>query len=73
MEYIGIDIAKSSFVAAFPKDQGYTTCTYKNDRIDIEIFLGQLDKSLHHCVLEASGKYGSLLVEMLLDSVVIKS
>lgn len=38
----------------------------KNDLNGIEIFLSQLDTSLHHCVLEATGNYGALLVEMLL-------
>ncbi|MGI2298819.1 IS110 family transposase [Candidatus Cardinium hertigii] len=68
MQYIGIDIAKNSFVVAFPKGKGYITSTYKNDRNGITIFLGQLDKSLHHCVLEATGNYDALLVEMLLES-----
>ena len=68
MKYIGIDIAKSSFVAAFPKVKGYTTATYNNDRSGILTFLTKLDKCLDHCVLEATGNYGALLVEMLLEA-----
>jgi len=30
--------------------------------------LAKLDKSLHHCALEATGNYGALLVEMLVES-----
>ncbi|UWW96957.1 MAG: IS110 family transposase [Candidatus Cardinium sp.] len=63
MKYIGIDIAKSSFVAAFPKGKGYATATYNNDRSGILTFLTKLDKFLDHCVLEATGNYGALLVE----------
>ena len=44
MKYIGIDIAKSSFVAAFPKGEGYTTVTYKNDRNGLATFLSKLDQ-----------------------------
>ncbi|MEF2228929.1 MAG: IS110 family transposase [Candidatus Cardinium sp.] len=66
MKYIGIDISKSSFVAAFPKGEGFTTSRYTNDVNGINLFLAQLDTSLHHCVLEATGNYGALLVEMLI-------
>ena len=68
MKYIGIDIAKSSFVAAFPKGEGYTTAAYNNNRNGISIFLSKLNKCLDHCVLEATGNYGCLLVEMLLEA-----
>ncbi|TSJ81133.1 MAG: IS110 family transposase [Candidatus Cardinium sp.] len=68
MKYIGIDISKSSFVSAFRKGEGYTTTTYTNDPDGIAVFLAQLDQSLHHCILEATGNYGALLVEMLLES-----
>lgn len=68
MKYIGIDIGKSSFVAAFPKDQGYTTSTYTNDRSGIQLFLRQLDKSSDQCFLEATGNYGTLLVAILLGA-----
>ncbi|WP_243518784.1 MULTISPECIES: IS110 family transposase [unclassified Candidatus Cardinium] len=68
MKYIVIDIAKSSFVAAFPKGAGYTTATYNNNRNGISIFLSKLNKCLDHFVLEATGNYGCLLVEMLLEA-----
>ncbi|UWW96962.1 MAG: IS110 family transposase [Candidatus Cardinium sp.] len=68
MKYIGIDIAKSSFVAACPQGEGYTTAIYTNDPDGIALFLAQLDKLFHHCVLEATGNYGALLVKMLLES-----
>jgi len=31
MEFIGIDIAKDTFVAAYPQLIGYKTHTYNND------------------------------------------
>ncbi len=31
MTYIGIDISKSTFVAAFPSGSSYSTETYTND------------------------------------------
>ncbi|AWN81688.1 IS110 family transposase [Candidatus Cardinium hertigii] len=65
MQYIGIDIGKRNFIAAFPQDQGYRTITYKNEPKGIETFLAQLDKSADHCVLEATGNYGALLLQML--------
>jgi transposase len=68
MQYIGIDLAKSTFVAAFPQEKGYVTATYKNDLKGIETFLAQLNKTSHHCVLEATGNYGALLVQMLIAS-----
>ncbi|WP_419241474.1 hypothetical protein [Cardinium endosymbiont of Nabis limbatus] len=63
MKYIGIDISKSSFVAAFSQGEGFTTSKYTNDLNGINLFLAQLDRSFHHCVLEATGNYGALLVE----------
>lgn len=55
MTYIGIDISKDSFVAAFPKVSGYQTQTYPNTVKGIRKFIGLLSVTEHHCVMEATG------------------
>lgn len=42
MKFIGIDLAKSSFMTTFPHNRDYLTVTYKNDKKGIEIFLKNL-------------------------------
>ena len=64
MIYIGIDVSKDSFVAAYPATSGYTTQTFKNDTKGVR----QLIKSLpeeSHCVMEATGNYSMLLLYLL--------
>ncbi len=65
MTYIGIDISKDSFVAAFPKVSGYQTLTYPNTVKGIRKFIGSLSITEHHCVMEATGNYGFLLLYLL--------
>lgn len=65
MEYIGIDISKDSFVAAFPAGKSYTIKTYSNDPKGINKFIKQLDPSKHHCAMEATGSYTYMLLYML--------
>ena len=65
MKYIGIDISKASFVAAFPYDNGYRTETFSNDAKGIRKFIGRLDPDIHHCVMEATGNYCFLLLYLL--------
>ncbi|MCK0193569.1 IS110 family transposase [Ornithobacterium rhinotracheale] len=65
MTYIGIDISKDSFVAAFPKVSGYQTQTYPNTVKGIRKFIGSLSVTEHHCVMEATGNYGFLLLYLL--------
>lgn len=65
MTYIGIDISKDSFVAAFPTASGYQTRTYPNTTQGIRKFIGSLSVTGHHCVMEATGNYGFLLLYLL--------
>ena len=65
MTYIGIDIGKSCFVAAYPTVSGYRTRTYPNTVKGIRSFTGSLCVSEHHCVMEATGNYGFLLLYLL--------
>lgn len=65
MTYIGIDISKSTFVVAYPKEKGFTTKTFKNTPIGIRSFMQTLSKDEHHCVMEATGNYGLTLLYML--------
>ena len=64
MTYIGIDVSKDSFVAAYPKMDGYTTQAFKNSTDGIRKFINTLpDES--HCVMEATGNYSMLLLYLL--------
>ena len=65
MTYIGIDISKCSFVAAFPVKTGYRTETFRNDIEGIRRFIGKLNPESHHCVMEATGNYCFLLLYLL--------
>lgn len=65
MTYIGIDISKATFVAAFPKGSGYSTETFSNDSRGIRKFIGKLSTGTHHCVMEATGNYCFLLLYLL--------
>ncbi len=65
MTYIGIDISKDSFVAAFPAATGHQTRTFPNTVDGIRKFTALLSASEHHCVMEATGNYGFLLLYLL--------
>ena len=72
MTYVGIDISKATFVAAFPQKKGYRAETFQNDIKGIRKFISKLDQATHHCVMEATGNYCFLLI-YLLDKAGIKS
>lgn len=72
MKYIGIDISKATFVAAFPVERGYRTETFQNDIKGIRRFISKLSNDTHHCVMEATGNYCFLLL-YLLDKVGIRA
>ena len=72
MKYIGIDISKTTFVAAFPVERGYRTETFQNDIKGIRRFISKLSNDTHHCVMEATGNYCFLLL-YLLDKVGIRA
>lgn len=65
MTYIGIDISKATFVAAFPNGNGYRTETFSNDAKGIRKFIAKLSADSHHCVMEATGNYCFLLLYLL--------
>lgn len=65
MTYLGIDISKATFVAAFPHGKGYRTETFQNDVKGIRRFISKLDPASHHCVMEATGNYCFLLLYLL--------
>lgn len=65
MTYIGIDISKNSFTAAIPNGKGYRVQEFSNDSKGIHKFIGMLDSKEHHCVMEATGNYGFLLLYFL--------
>jgi transposase len=66
MRFIGIDIAKSTFVAAYPQSKGYQTQTYTNDVKGVKKFINSIASPDYHCVLEATGN-GTLLLYMLCE------
>ena len=64
MTYIGIDVSKDSFVAAYPKKSGYSTKTFLNTTSGVRQFISSLPKDCH-CVMEATGNYSMLLLYLL--------
>lgn len=65
MTYIGIDISKSTFTVAYPKENGYTVREFKNTPAGVYSFMHTLSKDEHQCIMEATGNYGVLLLYML--------
>lgn len=72
MTYIGIDISKDSFVAAYPSSKGYTTKTFVNKVSGIHSFIKTLPDD-SHCVMEATGNYCMLLVYLLNQAEIVFS
>lgn len=68
MVYIGIDISKSSFVAAYPSANGYCTRNFPNTTAGVRKFIATLSVTEYHCVMEATGNYGFLLLYLLHQS-----
>lgn len=64
MTYIGIDVSKDSFVAAYPSKSGHTTKTFKNIANGVRQFINSLPEDCH-CVMEATGNYSMLLLYLL--------
>ena len=64
MTYIGIDVSKDSFVAAYPAQVGYKTKTFKNTPEGVHEFILSLPQECH-CVMEATGNYSMLLLYLL--------
>ena len=72
MTYIGIDVSKDSFVAAYPKKSGYTTKTFFNTTSGVRQFISSLPEDCH-CVMEATGNYSMLLLYLLQQANIIVS
>ena len=65
MSYIGIDVSKATFVAAYPQTKGgYKTREFKNTVSGIHQFI-QTIAADDHCVMEATGNYSYLLLYLL--------
>ncbi len=68
MKYIGIDVSKATFVAAYSSDRCGETRTFDNTAAGIKKFIGTLSGITDaHCVMEATGNYSAMLL-YLLDS-----
>ena len=65
MNYIGIDIAKKTFVAAFPNEKGFKVKSFPNNVDGIRDFIKGLDPERDRCVMEATGNYCFLLLYLL--------
>lgn len=64
MTYIGIDVSKDSFVAAYPTKSGYSTKSFPNTTSGVRKFMQSLPAE-SHCVMEATGNYSMLLLYLL--------
>ena len=64
MTYIGIDVSKDSFVAAYPKKGDYKTLKFANITSGVRKFINSLPAECH-CVMEATGNYSMLLLYLL--------
>ena len=72
MTYIGIDVSKDSFVAAYPTKSGYSTKTFLNTTCGVRQFITSLPED-SHCVMEATGNYSMLLLYLLQQANIIVS
>lgn len=65
MTYVGIDVSKLTFVVAYSSAKASKTKTFKNTTKGIREFIKTISVDEHHCVMEATGNYSTLLVYML--------
>ena len=72
MTYIGIDVSKDSFVAAYPAKSGYSTKTFKITTSGVRQFISSLPEGCH-CVMESTGNYSMLLLYLLQQANIIVS
>lgn len=68
MTYVGIDVSKATFVVAYSSAKGSRTNSFKNTIKGIHEFIQTISVAEHHCVLEATGNYSSLLVYLLSEA-----
>ena len=64
MTYIGIDVSKDSFVAAYPTKGDYKVQKFPNTTSGVRKFIQSLPAECH-CVMEATGNYSMLLLYLL--------
>ena len=64
--YIGIDVAKDSFVVATKQDGSVTTSLHSNDKNGINSFLKSLSNQ-SWCIMEATGVYSLQLAIALYE------
>ena len=68
MTYVGIDVSKATFVVAYSSAKSSRTNSFKNTIKGIHEFIQTISVAEHHCVLEATGNYSSLLVYLLSEA-----
>ena len=68
MTYVGIDVSKATFVVAYSSAKTSKTRTFKNTVKGVHEFIQTISANEHHCVLEATGNYSSLLVYLLSEA-----
>lgn len=68
MTYVGIDVSKATFVVVYSSAKSSKTRTFKNTVQGVHEFIQTISGSEHHCVLEATGNYSSLLVYLLSEA-----
>ncbi len=68
MTYVGIDVSKTTFVVAYSSAKGSKTKTFNNATKGIHEFIQTISPADHHCVMEATGNYSSLLVYLLSEA-----
>ncbi len=68
MTYVGIDVGKATFVAAYSSVKTNKTRTFKNTVKGVHEFIQTISPATHHCVLEATGNYSALLVYLLSEA-----
>lgn len=68
MTYIGIDVSKDTFVVAYSPEKTDKTRTFENTTKSIHEFIQAIPKDEHHCVMEGTGNYSTLLVYLLSEA-----
>ena len=68
MTYVGIDVSKATFVAAYSSAKTSRTKTFKNTVKGVHEFIQTISAAEHHYVLEATGNYSALLVYLLSEA-----
>lgn len=73
MTYVGIDVSKATFTVAYSSKKTDRTRTFMNTIRGIHEFIRTISPKAHHCVMEATGNYSSLLVYLPSEAGIIVS